>query len=180
MLNENTLFLDMLTYASGVVGVILLLAGLFKSHLRFLILIGLALPSGVLAISFSQKVPLMFDVVIVEQAESGISWRKVRQFTGGEYTFRSGRTAEIAKPAGGPIGTVVINDSNRRLRVIRVFYTATPHRPGPGGREEIAVIDSGKTAATLKRVEHFGPESEGPPPSIKSATSFDSLDWLTW
>ena len=180
MLSEDTLFIDYLTYASWVLGLGLILVGLFRRHLRLLIAAGLALPGAMVGIDFSQKVPLMFDVVVVEQHDGTISWREVRQFVGGHYTFRDGTRVSITKPAGGPIGTVVVNDSDRRLRIIRVSYSSTPRMPGPGGRDEVAVIDPRTTGASLERVEHFGPERAGPPSSIKSLSSFDTLDWLAW
>ena len=180
MLAEDTLFLDYLTYGGGAVGIGLVLVGLFRSHLRVLIIAGLALPSAMVGIDYSQKVPLMFDVVVVEQPDGNISWRKVTGFVGGSYTFGDGSSVSITKPEGGPIGTVVVNDSDRRLRIIRVTYGSKPRLPGPGGRDEVAVIDPRKTGATLERVEHFGAESEGPPPSMMSVSSFDTLDWLAW
>ena len=118
--------------------------GLFRSHLRVLIIAGLALPSAMVGIDYSQKVPLMFDVVVVEQPDGNISWRKVTGFVGGSYTFGDGSSVSITKPEGGPIGTVVVNDSDRRLRIIRVTYGSKPRLPGPGGRDEVAVIDPRK------------------------------------
>ena len=180
MLTEDTLLLDYLTYASWAVGLGLILVGLFRRHLRLLIVAGLALPSAMVGINYSQKIPLMFDVVVVEQHDGTISWRKVRKFVGGQYTFRDGSRASVAKPEGGPIGTVVVNDSDRRLRIIRVSYSSTPRMPGLGGRDAVAVIDPRMTGTTLERVEHFGPERAGPPSSIMSHSGFDTLDWLAW
>ncbi len=179
MLTEDTLYLDYLSYLSWAVGAGLIVYGLV-GRVRLFLILGLAVPSGMLAISASQKVTLKFDVVIVDESDGEIKWRKVRQFVGGEYTFRDGKSSRITKPVGGPIGTVVINDSERELRIIRVAYTSTPNLPGPGGRDVVATIQPGDTGDSLERVEHFGPEAKGPPDSIMSYSSFDTLDWLAW
>ncbi len=179
MLSEDLLIWDYLTYAGGAAGVGIIVFGLLRRS-SALVILGFVLPSGALALGASQTVVLKFDVVVVEQPGGTMTWRTVRQFVGGEYTFRDGSRARITKPAGGPIGTVVVNDSDRRLQIIRVSYTSTPRIPGPGGRHLVADIASGKTGTSLERVEHFGPENEGPPETIKSLSSFDTLDWLAW
>ena len=180
MLSEEILFLDYLTYAGWGLGFVLLLVGLLKGHLRILILIGIAVPVAALLLVTSQKIVLKFEVVITTESDTGLSWRHVNAFTGGEYVFRDGTRAPITKPEGGPIATVVINDSDRPVRVVRVAYTANPQIPGSEGQEEIAVIEPGALGHTLARIGHFGPESEGPPGTMKSVSSFGSLDWLNW
>ena len=180
MLTEDTLFLDYLTYASAVVGAGMIVMGLIRRHMRWLMIAGIVLPSAALAFSVSETVMLKFDVVIVTQPGGLMSQRTVRQFVGGEYVFDDGKRVRIAKPQGGPIGTVVVNDTDRQLRIVRVSYTSTPRIPGPGGDDEIAVIEPGGTGGTLKRIGHFGPEAEGPPGAMKSLSSFDTIDWLTW
>lgn len=179
MLIEDTLIWDYLTYLVGAAGVGMIIFGLLWRN-SLLIILGIVLPGGMLALSASQKITLKFEVVIVDQSGGTMAWRKVKQFVGGDYSFRDGRDVRISKPKGGPIGTVVINDSNQKLQIIRVIYTANPQIPGPSGRDIVAVIDPGKTGNSLKRVEHFGPMSEGPPGTIKSLSSFDTLDWLAW
>jgi len=180
MLTEDTLYLDYLQYAGWIFGIVLFLIGVFNRHWRILIYLGIAVAGIGVAFVTSQKIPLKFEVVIVEEAGKGISWRKIRSFTGGEYRFRDGSRTRITKPEGGMIATVVINDARRPLRVVNVSYTSTPRIPGPGGREELAVIEPRQISGILSRVEHFGPESEGPPTSIKSVQSFETINWLTW
>ncbi|MDP6803802.1 MAG: hypothetical protein QF902_00525 [Rhodospirillales bacterium] len=78
MLAEDTLFLDYLTYASVVVGGGLILFGLIQRRFRILVIIGLAVPGATVGFAFSQKVPMRFDVMIVQEPGGEISWRKVR------------------------------------------------------------------------------------------------------
>lgn len=179
LFTEDTLYLDYLSYLSWAIGAGLIVYGLV-GRIRLFLILGLAVPSGMLAISASQKVTLKFDVVIINETGGQIEWRKVKQFVGGEYVFRDGSTMRISKPAGGPIGTVVVNDSDRDLQIIRVPYSSRPNLPGPGGWDVIATIRPGETGDSLERVEHFGPEDQGPPGSIQSYSSFDTLDWLAW
>ena len=180
MLTEDTLYLDYLLYAGWILAIGIVLVGVFNRHWRILILLGIAVAGIAVAIVTSQKIPLNFEVVIVEESDKGMSWRQIRSFTGGEYWFRDGSRARITKPEGGMIATVVINDARRRLRVVNVSYTSTPGIPGPGGRDEIAVIEPGRIGGILSRVEHFGPEIEGPPDTIESVQSFETINWLTW
>jgi hypothetical protein len=179
MLAEDTLFLDILIYASVVLGGGLIVFGLIRRQLRILIIVGLAVPGAMLVIAVSQKIPIQFDVMIVQKPAGEITWRKESKFVGGEYEFGDGRRVRLEKPAGGPIATVVVNDTNRRLHVIRVSYAANPRTPGFGDKE-ITVIDAGSIGSTLARIEHVGPRSGGPPGSMKSLSSFDTLDWLAW
>lgn len=180
MLTEDMLYLDYALYAGWILGIGLFLIGVFNRHWRILIYLGIAVAGGGVAFVTSEKMTLKFEVVIAEESEKGMSWRKVRSFTGGEYQFRDGSRARIAKPEGGMIGTVVINDTGRPLRVVSVAYTSTPRIPGPGGRDEVAVIKPGQIGGILSRIGHFGPESEGPPKTIESLSSFDTISWLTW
>ena len=180
MLVEDTLFLDYLSYASFVVGAALIVIGVFRRHQRLLIFIGFAVPGATLGWSVSEKIPLQFDVVIVEQPAGEIAWRKVLKFVGGEYAFDDGRRVRLDKPEGGPIATVVVNDTRRRLHIIRVAYAANPRLYGAIRDADISVIEARGTGATLARIEHFGPRSEGPPASIQSLSSTDTIDWLAW
>ena len=180
MLSEDILILDFLVYAGWGIGVVLFLVGVFKKGLRLLIFIGIAVPGSDIVFATSEKVVLNFEVVVVTESDQGMGWQHIRSFTGGEYQFRDGTRASITKPEGGMIATVVVNDSDRPLRVVRVAYAAPPKTPGFGGREDVVSIEPGRTGGTLKRIGHIGPESEGPPDSIDSVTSFETLDWLTW
>ena len=40
--------------------------------------------------------------------------------------------------------------------------------------------ERGGLSTSLARVEHVGPQAEGPPATIMSQSSFDTIDWLTW
>lgn len=180
MLVEDTLFLDYLTYASYAVGGALIIVGLLRSHLRLLCFIGVAVPGGMVEISVSQKISLQFDVVILEEPAEGMVWRTVDNFIGGEYVFGDGRRVKVEKPQGGPVATVVINETRRRLHIVRVSYSANTRLPGPGGDEEVATIEAGEAGATLARIGHIGPRADGPPGTMKSVSSIDTLDWLTW
>lgn len=180
MLSEDFLFLDFLVYAGWGIGVVLLLVGVFNKGLRLLIFIGIAVPGGAIVFAASEKVVLKFDVVVMTESDQGMAWQHVRSFTGGEYQFRDGTQTSITKPGGGMIATVVINDSDRPVRVVRVAYAAPNKPPGLGGQEDVVSVEPGRTGDTLKRIGHIGPESEGPPDTIDSVTSYETLDWLTW
>ncbi len=180
MLSEDILFLDFLVYAGWGIGVALFLVGVFKKDLRLLIFIGIAVPGSAIVFATSEKVVLNFEVVVMTESDQGMAWQHVRSFTGGEYRFRDGTRTSITKPDGGMIATVVINDSNRPVRVVRVAYAAPPKPPGLGGREDVVSVEPGRTGGTLKRIGHTGPESDGPPDTIDSVTSYETLDWLTW
>ena len=180
MLTEDTIFLDYLLYAGWIFGIVLFLIGVFKAHLRILIYLGIVVAGGGVALVVSQKIPLQFEVVVLEEANSVISWQKTLSFTGGKYRFRDGSHAAITKPESAMIATVLINDTSRVIRVINVAYTATPNILDPGGRDEVIAIEPGNTGGVLSRIEHFGPQAEGPPASIKSVQSFDTINWVAW
>jgi hypothetical protein len=180
MLSEDFLFVDFLVYAGWGIGAILFLVGVFKKGLRLLIIIGIAVPGGAIVLAASEKVVLNFNVVVMTESDQGMAWQHVRSFSGGEYQFGDGTQTPITKPEGGMIATVVINDSDRPVRVVRVAYAAANKPPGFGGRDDVMSVAPGRTGGTLKRIGHIGPESEGPPDTIDSATSYDTLDWLTW
>ena len=77
LLTEDTLYLDYLSYLSWAIGAGLIVYGLV-GRIRLFLILGLAVPSGMLAISASQKVTLKFDVVIINETGGQIEWRKVK------------------------------------------------------------------------------------------------------
>ena len=152
---------------------VLFLVGVFKKGLRLLIFIGIAVPGSAIVFATSEKVVLNFEVVVVTESDQGMGWQHIR-WTGGEYQFRDGTRASITKPEGGMIATV--SSTIPIGRSASSGWLRAPQDP----RLRRRVDRTGSTGGTLKRIGHIGPESEGPPDSIDSVTSFETLDWLTW
>ena len=183
MLVPEFSMLDVMHYGAWALGALVVVAGFFAGSLRFFVIAaGVAVPLLGTASIEAQKKALSFDVTVVEDSGDTVAWRTVSDFRGGTYTFGNGTVAPVTRPEGGRRGTVVINETEKRLTVYVIPYaTAVVGRGFPKISWEVGwTVPPTGAMAIPRTIGHVGTRDQPPPDTIRSHTDLDTLLWLTW
>lgn len=183
MLVPEFFIIDIMHYGAWALGAIMVIGGFFAGSLRFLVIVaGIAVPILGTASIEAQKKALSFDVTVLEESQGSVTWRTIPDFRGGTYTFGNGSVTPVTRPESGRRGTVVINETEKRLIIYVVPYATTAvGRNFPITSWAVGwTVPPMSTLGIPRSIGHVGAKGHPPPDAIKSHTDLDTLLWLTW